>query len=114
MDDLKINQLSAFLAKGDIACGFIKNESIVKPRDELILERFKIYQNILSDVWAEISSNAAELNNEEIFSHLFISVKLVQADIESQFISIEPVLYDRDEMIKERLLVHFNALVNLM
>ena len=114
MDDLKISQLCSFLTKSDIACGFIRNESIVKPRDEIIRERLVFYKPMITDIWAEIISNNTECSSEEVFNYLLMSVKLVQADIESLFISIEPVLYDRDSMIKERILSHYNELVNLV
>lgn len=114
MDDLEINQLCSFLTKADIACGYIRNESIVKPRDEIIRERLVSYKPMMTDIWAEIISNNTEFSSEEVFSYLLMSVKLVEADIESLFISIEPVLYDRDAMIKERILSHYNELINLI
>lgn len=114
MDDLELNQICSFLTKADIACGYIRNESIVKPRDEIIRERLLSYRPMISDIWSEITNNNADFSSEKTFSYLLMSVKLVQGDIESQFISLEPVLYDRDSMIKERILNHYNELIHLI
>lgn len=114
MDDLKINQLCSFLTKADITCGYIPNEPIVKPRDELIKERIVLYKGMLTELWQELSNREDKLTPEQAFSNLFVAVVLVQGDIETQYISLDPVLYDRDSMIKERILSHYVQLVDLV
>lgn len=114
MDDLRINQLCALLTKADISCGYIPNEPIVKPRDEIVKERLTLYKTMLTDIRQQVANEDDSLTAEQVFKYLSVSVSLVQGDIESQYISINPVLYDRDAMIKDRLIDHYRQLTKLI
>lgn len=111
MDNIDLVQLAVTLTGADVISGYISNDPIIEDRDQLIKSRLEFYTSMLNDSLQSLAEGEEDLSL--VYKKFHQAVELTHADIESLYISIEPILYDRDEMISQRIVVHYNQLSSL-
>lgn len=102
-------QLSVELCHADMVCGFISVTPVLGDRDELICRRLDHYQKIISAFHNKLMCDAT-LNEKSAAIALKHAISMICADIQSDAISLAPVLYDRDELINSKLRDYFHYL----
>lgn len=113
MEHIDVILSAAKLVQADIISGYIPNEPVMDNRDELINIRINFYTNLLSPIIKEVYEKHDDINKEKKIELFNSAIELVNSEISCLYISLQPVLYDRDEMISERIKYYFNQLITL-
>lgn len=103
MEHIDVISYATKLVQADIISGYIPNEPVIENRDELINLRIVFYINILSPLIKEIYEIHNDVNTENLKRIFHGAIELVYSEISCLYISLQPVLYDRDKMIVERI-----------
>lgn len=103
MENIDVISYATKLVQADIISGYIPNEPVIENRDELINLRIDFYINILSPLIEEIYEIHSDINVAKLKRIFHDSIELVYSEISCLYISLQPVLYERDKMIIERI-----------
>lgn len=114
MEHIDVISFAAKLVQADIISGYIPNEPVIENRDELINLRLDFYINTLSPLIKEIFEIHSDVNSENLKRIFLSAIELVYSEISCLYISLQPVLYDRDKMIIERIKYFFKQLILLV
>ncbi len=113
MEHIDVISFSARLVQADIISGYIPNEPVMGNRDELISLRLNFYVNLLLSLRNDLCEKHDDIDEILLAKNLKTAIELVSAEISCLYISLAPVLYDRDEMISERINYYFQQLIVL-
>lgn len=104
--------LATKLCGADMTTGFISLDPVMNDRNELIEKRLHSYCEQLQGM-SDRLERASGFCSEHIRMLLPLAAELTCMDIQSGVISVDPVLYDRDEKIDEHLCRYFSLLHTL-
>lgn len=110
MDPILKEKLAVSLCAADISCAYIAVNPILDNRDELIENQHAIYRILLDNVEITLIPECVGIEHNVLDQLWCSAIELTAADIISESISLNPVLYDRTEKVNERIIFHFNWL----
>lgn len=110
MDAILKERLAVALCAADMSCGYISVTPILDNRDELIESQHVLYNELLSDIENKLTPESIGIGHEIQDEQWCSAIELVSADIISEAISLDPVLYDRNDRVRERIEFYFNYL----
>lgn len=112
MDEAYLTRLASKLCSADMVCGYISVRPVLDNRDELIAKRLDYYHVALTKLWNELLAEGKVNNALPEDPLLESAVDLTSADMVSEAISLDPVLYARDEKVIEHLVMYMNKLTS--
>ncbi|MBK5143524.1 hypothetical protein I2494_07300 [Budviciaceae bacterium BWR-B9] len=112
MDPILKEKLAVRLCAADISCAYIAVNPILDNRDELIENQHAIYRILLDNIETTLTPEFVGIEHNALDQLWCSAIELTAADIISEAISLNPVLYDRTEKVNERIIFHFNRLKN--
>lgn len=112
MDEILKEKLAISLCAADMSCSYIAVNPILDNRDELIENQHVIYKTLLDNIEKTLTPEFIGIEHKVLDQLWRSTIELTAADIISEAISLDPILYDRTEKVKERIAFHFNRLKN--
>lgn len=112
MDLILKERLAVNLCAADMNCGFISVTPVLDNRDELVAEQLSCYRDLLAEVEILLTPESVGVGHNAQDEQWRSVIELVAADLICGAISLNPVLYDRAEKIRERIIFHFSRLNN--
>ncbi|CBG90850.1 hypothetical protein [Citrobacter rodentium] len=110
MDLILKERLVVNLCAADINCGYISATPVLDNRDELIAQQCSYYRDLLAELEILLTPESVGTGLKPQDEQWRSAIELVTADILCGSISLNPILYDRAEKIRERIIFYFSNL----